>query len=66
MNFNYYIHKSPVADYNSFFQKGLIDMDTSFKIGSTMERISDDDIANGLLQETMKVLRETDENVILD
>lgn len=63
--FNYYIHKSPVADYNSFFQKGLIDMDTSFKIGSTMERISDDDIANGLLQETMKVLRETDENVFL-
>ena len=41
-------------------------MDTSFKIGSTMERLSDDDIANGLLQETMKVLRETDENVILD
>lgn len=40
-------------------------MDTSFKIGSTMERISDDDIANGLLQETMKVLRETDENVFL-
>lgn len=63
--FNYYIHKSPVADYNSFFQKGLIDMDTSFKIGSTMERISDNDIANGLLQETMKVLRETDENVFL-
>ena len=63
--FNYYIHKSPVADYNSFFQKGLIDMDTTFKIESTMERLSDEDIANGLLQDKMKALRKTDENVFL-
>ena len=63
--FNYYIHKIPVAGYNSFFQKGLIDMDTTFKIESTMERLSDEDIANGLLQDKMKVLRETDENVFL-
>ena len=63
--FNYYIHKSPVADYNSFFQKGLKDFDKNFVIESTMERISDEDIENGLLQDKMKALRETDENVFL-
>lgn len=63
--FNYYKHMSPLSDYNSFFKKGLIDFDTSFRIESTMERISDEDIENGLLQDKMKVLRETDENVFL-
>lgn len=63
--FNYYIHKTAFADYNSFFKNGVIDFDTSFKIESTMQRISDDDIANGYLETYMKNLRETDENVIL-
>ena len=46
-------------DYN-FFQKVLKDLDTTFRIESTMERISVEDIENGLLQDKMKVLREID------
>lgn len=63
--FNYYIHKSPVSDYSKFFKDGLYDFDSSFRIESTIERIADEDIQNGLLQEKMKALRETDETVLL-
>lgn len=63
--FNYYIHRSSVTDYNSFFKKGVIDKDTTFRIESTMERISDEDIANGFLENKMKELRNDDENVFL-
>lgn len=63
--FRYYIHRTGKEDYNSFFKVGVIDFDLSYKIESTMERISDEDIANGYLETKMKSLRETDENVIL-
>ena len=63
--FNYYIHRTPVADYTQFFNNGLIDYDRTFRIESTMERISDQDIAEGRLQDKMTDLREGDENVFL-
>lgn len=63
--FNYYIHKTAEADYNKYFKQGLIDYDLSYRIESTMERISDEDIKNGLLEEKMKSLREHDETILL-
>ena len=62
----YYIHRTPESDYMKFFNKGLIDFDTSFKIGSTMEKVDENVLLNGGLQETMKTaLRDGDKYVFL-
>ena len=52
-DYYYYIHGTNESDYTKFFRFGLIDYDRFFKIESTMLRISDEDIANGKLQEIM-------------
>lgn len=61
----YYIHRTPFSDYTDFFNSGLIDYDKEFKIESTMEKISEDDIVNGRLEEKMKNFRDLDENIFL-
>ena len=53
-DYYYYIHGTNEKDYTKFFRFGLIDYDKdAFRLESTMLRISDEDIANGRLQEIM-------------
>ena len=62
----YYIHRTPESDYMKFFNKGLVDYDPSFTIESTMEKVNENVLLNGGLQETMKTsLRDGDEYVFL-
>lgn len=62
--FNYYIHKTGEKDYTKFFKNGLYNFDTSFRIESTMEKLFDADLANGLIKR-LKTLRDGDQTVLL-
>lgn len=64
--FNYYIHLSGEANYESFFKNGVYDFDKSYTIESTMTKIPDETISSGKLEEVMKnALRESDSIVVL-
>ena len=62
----YYIHRTAESDYTKFFEKGLIDFDKTFVIESTMEKLDENVLPNGGLQEIMKTsFRDGDEYVFL-
>ena len=50
----YYLHKTPEADYTKFFEIGLIDYDKTFRIESTMEKVDENTLLHGGLEEVMK------------
>ena len=61
----YYLHKTPEADYTKFFEIGLIDYDKTFRIESTMEKVDENTLLHGGLEEVMKTFREGDANIFL-
>ena len=66
IEYNYYIHRSADSDYKSFFQNGIYDFDTAFKIESTLEKIPDEIIKQGGLENSMKsAFRAKDSTIFL-